>query len=509
MNLPHLIKTLRLEDRGYTALQMVLAFFFLSWLSIPTVEATRWMSHAAFGVLLGRRRGPGMKTLRAFLRRVQAVERAEAFTLAVARQLIGLGRVDWQVLFMDGHFIPYFGQHAIRHGYFTVRRLAMKGQEAFYANDRRGRPLMFLLRPGSAKLYAVLPEMIDKLKRIVGSRWAQWVLTVVFDRGGWCIEFLQKLDQAHVYWVTWLEVTAAVQAWVNQLPAEMFERCTIQLNTTQAEVWLAEAGVYVPQYGFCRAVIIDDRQHHRRIVLGSNDHHRAFTELAQLLLLRWGQENFFKRRNANGTLDHMPGYTFDLAADDPWVDNPQIKTLRQEKKALQTRLERLQGQLGAKLLERKHDTLDLAGYKECQAQLIQDIAKLQQQVEAIKTKLKAQPKQVPISQVLHQPLEQTNFERKAFLDTMAILADQAQTQLLDILSKVDAGRDHRIVLHTILHHGAVIQLVGSTMHVRLKPFDSPRLQHLAEVLCEALTAQKAHTLDKFGFLVVYEVMPGP
>ncbi|MEK6588271.1 MAG: hypothetical protein AABY97_05460, partial [Chloroflexota bacterium] len=67
------------------------------------------------GVLLGRRRGPGMKTLRAFLKRVQAVERAEAFTIAVARQLITMGVVDWHVLFFDGHFIPYFGQHAIRH----------------------------------------------------------------------------------------------------------------------------------------------------------------------------------------------------------------------------------------------------------------------------------------------------------------------------------------------------------------------------------------------------------
>jgi len=93
-----------------------------------------------------------MKTLRAFLKRVQAVERAEAFTIAVARQLITLGRVDWHVLFFDGHFIPYFGQHAIRHGYFTVRRLAIKGQQAFYANDRRGRPLLVLLQPGSAKL---------------------------------------------------------------------------------------------------------------------------------------------------------------------------------------------------------------------------------------------------------------------------------------------------------------------------------------------------------------------
>jgi hypothetical protein len=508
VNFPRLVKTLRLPDLGYTALQVALAFFFLSWLGFPTVEATRWMSYTAFGVLMGRRRGPGMKTLRAFLKRVQVVERAEAFTLAVARQLITMGVVDWHVLFFDGHFIPYFGQHAIRHGYFTVRRLATKGQQAFYANDRRGRPLLVLLQPGSAKLYAVIPEMIGLLKRIVGSRWGRWTLTVVFDRGGWCIEFLQKLDQALVYWVTWLELTRAAQDWVDQLPDTMFELHTIQLNTTETKVWLAEAGVYIPGYGFCRAVVIDDREHHRRLVLGSNDHDRPLTDLAQLILLRWGQENFFKRRNVNGTLNHTPGYDFEVSPDDPLVDNPQIETLRKEKSHRQARLERLQGQLGANLLERKRDTIELAQYKAQHDQLIQDIATLEHQVEALKLQLKALPKQVPISQVLGQPLEQANSERKTFLDTLAILADQAESSLLEMLANVDPGRDHRIVLHTILHHGAVIQLIGSTLQVRLKPFDSPRLQRLAETLCVALTAQKAHTLDKFSFLVVYQVTPG-
>jgi hypothetical protein len=507
VNFRHLVKTLRLPDLGYTALQMALAFFFLSWLGFPTVEATRWMSYTAFGVLLGRRRGPGMKTLRAFLKRVQVVERAEAFTIAVARQLITMGAVEWRVLFLDGHFIPYFGQHAIRHGYFTVRRLAIKGQQAFYANDRRGRPLLVLLQPGSAKLYAVIPEMIGLLKRIVGSRWGRWVLTLVFDRGGWRVEFLQKLDQAQVYWVTWLELTQATQDWIEQLPDAMFELHTLQLNTTETQVWLTEVGVYIPRYGFCRAVVIDDRDHRRRIALGSNDHDRPLTDLAQLLLLRWGQENFFKRRKAIGTLDAMPGYDFEVTPDDPPVDNPQIDSLRKDKSQLQARLERLRGQLGANLLERKRDTIEVAQYKAQHDQLIQDIADLEHQVEALKLQLKALPKQVPISQVLGQPLEQADSERKTFLDTLAILADQAESSLLDILAQVDHGRDHRIVLHTILHHGAVVQLLGSTLQVRLKPFDSPRLRRLAETLCEALTAQKAHTLDKFGFLVVYEVMP--
>ena len=175
-----------------------------------------------------------------------------------------------------------------------------------------------------------------------------------------------------------------------------------------------------------------------------NDHDRPLTDLAQLILLRWGQENFFKRRNVDGTLDHTPGYDFEVTPDDPLVDNPQIETLRKEKSHLQARLERLHGQLGANLLERKRDTIELAQYKAQHDQLIQDIVTLEHQVEALKLQLKALPKQVPISQVLGQPLEQANSERKTFLDTLAILADQAESSLLDMLAQVDPGRDHRI-----------------------------------------------------------------
>jgi len=71
-----------------------LAFFFLALFNVPSLEATRTLPYTEFGLLLGRRRGPGLDKLRCFLKSVQAVERSEAFVLAVAQQLITLGVVD-------------------------------------------------------------------------------------------------------------------------------------------------------------------------------------------------------------------------------------------------------------------------------------------------------------------------------------------------------------------------------------------------------------------------------
>ena len=77
-----------LPDLGYTVLQMALAFFFLALFNVPSLEATRILLFTEFGLLLGRHRGPGLDKLRRFLKSVQAVERSEAFVLAVAQQLI-------------------------------------------------------------------------------------------------------------------------------------------------------------------------------------------------------------------------------------------------------------------------------------------------------------------------------------------------------------------------------------------------------------------------------------
>ena len=52
-----------------------------------------------------------------------------------------------------------------------------------------------------------------------------------------------------------------------------------------------------------------------------------------------------------------------------------------------------------------------------------------------------------------------------------------------------------------------MQLVGDVLHVRLKPFDSPRVQAAAEALCRELNAEQPRTLDKFRFKIVYEVLP--
>ena len=493
----------------YTVLQVALTFFYLALFGVSTLETVKGLVKGDFGPLLGRHRSPGLTKLRAFLKAVGKLGRAEALALIVACQLIQAGRVEWQILYIDGHFIPYYGGYAIRKGYFTTHRMAIKGNEAYYANDRQGRPLFFLLGPASLSLIVALPQVVTKVKQIVGEEWVDWCLTLIFDRGGFCAALFKKLDEMKVHWVTWLKASCKVWDLINQLEEEMFQLCLLRLKNSKVKVKLCELGLNIKGYGFCRAIVLLDLQTGKRMVIITSDKARPAREVAQLMLGRWSQENFFKLMMARYYLDYSPGYQFQPLEQEPLVDNPRIKELRQLKKRLQTMKRKLESELGQQLLKRKRDNVALKDYKASHHRRVRAVEGLAREIDRLNQELSQTPKKVFLSQTMSQKPEECNFERKAFFDVMKELAFHAEEWLLERLAVRYQGKDVRQALLRILFRGAVVQLVGDVLYVWLKPFDGHQLQAAAEDLCHELNTLQPHTLDKFRFPIVYEVLPRP
>lgn len=491
----------------YSLVQMALTFFYLALFGLPSLEMVKMLVKSEFGVLLGRRRSPGLTKLRSFLKAVGKLARAEALALAAACLLIQAGVVDWQILFIDGHFIPYYGRHRLRKGYFTTHRLAIKGNEVYYANDQQGRPLFFLFTPASASLIAVLPDIVDKVKLIAGHKWVAWCLTLIFDRGGFCAELFKRLDALQVHWITWLKASREVWEQVYQVEEEQFQLALLRLKSRKVKVKLYEWQVDIPGYGSCRAIILLDLSTNKRMVIITNDRTRSMRDVAQLMLQRWSQENFFKVMMARYNLDYTPGHYFEVAQEDPQVDNPRIKELRGLKKRLQTMKRKLESELGQRLLTRSRDQATLKQLKDAHHKKVRTIKSLDRQIERVKDELAHTPAKVPLSQARGQKHEVSNLERKTFFDVMKELAFNAEEWLLERLIPHYQGKDVRQALLQILFRGAVVQLVDDVLHVRLKPFDSPKVQVAAEALCRELTALQPSTLDKFRFPIVYEVLP--
>lgn len=324
-------------SEGYiSTLQMGLTFFYLALFGIASLEMVEMIAKTELGVLIGRLRSPGLTKLRAFLKEVTSRGLAEAFGQAAAAAQIRAGIVEWEILFIDGHFIPYYGRRSIRKGYFTTHRMAIKGNQVYYANDKKARPLFFLLVEASTSLTTILPKMVMRVQKMVGEQWSKWCLTLIFDRGGFSAQLFAKLDQEKVYWVTWWKGPRKVWDQIASIKEEHFKLFLLRLKKSQVVVKLVESQVEITDYGKSRAIILLDPKSKKRMVIISNDKKRSIKEIAELLLNRWSQENFFKVMLARYFLDYTPSYQFEQMESEPLVDNPQIKELRNVKNRLMT-----------------------------------------------------------------------------------------------------------------------------------------------------------------------------
>src|SRR5256884_8920609 len=101
---------------------------------------------------MGRTQSPSLFTLRRFLHKVRKLGQGEALIDEFARTYLQSGLAAWGVMYIDGHFLPYYGLYPISKGWHGVRQMPMKGSYNFLAVDERFAPWLFLIHSSSEDL---------------------------------------------------------------------------------------------------------------------------------------------------------------------------------------------------------------------------------------------------------------------------------------------------------------------------------------------------------------------
>jgi hypothetical protein len=70
-----------------------------------------------YGVLIGRSSSPSHFTLRRFLHRIRELNKSEELIEEYAFEYLKSGIARWGVLYIDGHFLPYYGKYTITKGW--------------------------------------------------------------------------------------------------------------------------------------------------------------------------------------------------------------------------------------------------------------------------------------------------------------------------------------------------------------------------------------------------------
>jgi hypothetical protein len=183
---------------GYSLEELGLTLFYLDLFGFRSMEDFKRAYPEEFGVLVGRPQSPSLFTLRRFLHQARELGKGEVLIEAFARSYLQSGLAQWGVMYIDGHFMPYYGLNPITKGWHGVRQVPMKGSYNFLVVDERFTPWLFLIRSASEDLLQKIPELIEKAKRLgeqAGvSRERLDKLIVVFDREGYSAQLYRYLD---------------------------------------------------------------------------------------------------------------------------------------------------------------------------------------------------------------------------------------------------------------------------------------------------------------------------
>lgn len=487
--------------RGSERLYLCFSWMVLHMIQFGCVnlERAKGLVRREFGVLLGLKESPDLKTLRRWLAKLADTLDAGRLQAKLAANYLAKMPMERELFYLDGHFGPYTGQAPFLGGYHVQAHFWKPGRNHFLLSDRRGLPLLFELGDPSEDFRSVIPSLIRRTQRLVGGTEK---LCFVFDRGGYRWDLFESFDhELKAHYITW-EKYDATDYGAYDLPWHEFT-VEMQGNTEnqpkRKKLWVADCprSVAVSAWGPKSPI-----RHHRKILVRrelrgrggvvkgyqispflSNDGERTNEELARRLVGRWLQENGIKVQCYDFGLDEITSYLTvpygsELAEVDPEhfakvaareIDNPRRKKLddqcgklRKQVKSLQERQTRIRGQgrsVGHKRLRKVDEEL-------------QHVVLSLQEAEA---KREQEPKRInQLQYLMEEGYERPVFSRKLLMDILKLCACNARAQAAEALKPYYTNRrDHIILLRRMLQAGGTVKLrANGERHVRLEPLNT-------------------------------------
>jgi transposase len=497
---------------GYCLEQLCLTLFYFDIFGFESIENFKTVYPEEFGVLISKLSSPSIFTLRRFLHKVRKLKKGEELIEEFGKEYLRRGLVNCKVLYIDEHFLPYYGIKVISMGWFTVRDRPLKGSYNFIANDEEFNPLIFLIRPSSEDLTEKIPEIVGKVKKIAEESGVDTKeLTVIFDREGYSAELFRTLDgedgNSKIRFITWAKYA---DKWVNDFKEEEFkDKVTVRYKIQKEdEIKYFETEREMSKYGKIRAIVIESGRNKQRSAIYTNDTENPAERIVQLICRRWGQENCIKTLKLRHLIDYHPGYVSEELEEQPLVDNPELEELRQRRAGLTSQLHGLQLKLAEKVLDEKKEETNLRELKEAEIEIFSEIAVIKSQITLLNQEMDKLPKEVKFDSA-HDgtKLCELDYEKKRFLDCIKVFAYHMENKMCEILiNSYDKKKELWPALAMILRRGAYIKLEQGNLTVKLRRFKNPEIDFAARHLCQELNQMHPVTLDKFNLPLKYEVI---
>ena len=503
-------KVINIETyEGYTLEQLCLTLLYCDVFGFRSVENFKTVYPEEFGVLIGKSLSPSIFTIRRFMHKVRKFKKGEQLMEQFGKEYLSSGLVKWGVLYIDAHFLPYYGIYVVKMGWHGVRKIPMKGSYNFMAIDDKFNPLVFLIRPSSEDMLKKIPELILMAKKMAGEVGiADNSLIVIFDREGYSADLFRKFDsdEINTTFVTWAKY---FDSWKPSIKEEQFTKSVIvdyELQESEEVKYFEAEDRKMNKYGKVRAIVIQSGSNKKQSAIYTNNWELEPEIIIKLICRRWGQETLFKTLKLDHHIDYFPGYEAVALKEQPLVDNPQVTELKQKKASLAANEQRLRAEIGKEVFA-SWGKIKWRDLRKKQKEVLEELVLSDSKKFTIQQEIDKLPKKIRYDEAHNGvKLVKFDYEKKRFLDSIKIFSYIIQKKMCEILSKYyDDPRDIWPTLGMIVQRGADIKLEGNILTIRLKKFTNEVIEYAARHLCEELNRMTPVTLDKFRFQLRYEV----
>ncbi len=497
-------------NNTYERYEICQAIFFGLQIGLNSIEAHKLVNSQDMGLLSGRISSPDEDSIRRRLEEMAERRPCEDLIDYFANLFLTHGLIDPEVFFIDGHFLPYYGLQSLAKGYYTVRRLAMKGNEIYVVSDLSGRPLFFITEGCEIDFRPIIERAAEKMIRLGIER-----PLLVFDRGGYGVYFFSRLIEKADF-VTWakyvkreqlegLEYSSCLRfKGKKYLIAEETKVIRESVSSAQKEGRKEPASLEV------RMVVFKEIDRGTPVAIYTSDSTKAAGDIAYYMLSRWGEsENFFKEIMSLYNFNYHPGYDLKGLEEQPLVDNPEVKVIKRTIKGIKGRLGQLA--LEKQEVEEKRKTRKDVRLDKKLARLQEEIAEFSRELAGFSTKLEEIPDKIPIVELLEgRPMSRADLEKKKLYDLLQMIAFHSRERLIQVFrSCYNDARDVKQVLTKLTKLPGYVKLAGKTLIVLLDWIEDRKHREAAVKFCHLINSMFPRLFGRMEFNIFFRLSSAP
>lgn len=465
---------------------------------IGSVEQLKGVFKREFGRVIGIKQIMSKPKLWGMIHSACLVRKSKSLIEGFFKYLAANSLVSLYWLYIDGHFIPYYGNEKIHKGYYTQRDQMMPGQTEIFVHDCNGHIVYFDTQEGKGDLKAMMRTMSEKCSTYLGAT----APLIVADRESWGVEHFLSLSGYR--FVTWEKYSDSKE--LSSIPEGTFVDPVFHVNGKEYQAY-EDKKEYRDDKGnsiTLRKIVIWNKTTGKRVACVAQDELEDTETIARAILGRWGcSENSFKHMGDLWNMHYNPVVDIVGESENQEVPNPEHKRLKKLVGKLKTKLAKFERELGRLPISTKKDgSLRKSSKRE---KLQKQLNDLKQELAEAEDALKNTKEKISLDEVSSgEKFNVLDTEGKNLWDISQALVWNSRKKLIQMFKEfLPNPRDLIPVLDTITKGRGWVRSTREAIEVRLEPLDIPRFRAAQIQLCRALNEKEIKL--KNGKRLFYDV----